>query len=207
MQPTVALRASGTRSAAPPASSRAPTSRDSRWQPDYQGLACRETSDMLRGTDAVRRPRRDPGRAMRDLPRRQRTSQADTPNLAGQYPVAIYKELRDFQSGARANAVMQPFVARSPTRTCSTCRLLLLSAAPAGLSSRAARAGPRIVVSGAPMRNIAPAARATVNWIPRPAAPWLEGQSAVYIKAQLQAFVRRRGGTTSASRCVTSPGR
>ncbi len=38
-------------------------------------------------------------------------SQADTPNLAGQYPVAIYKELVDFKTGARASAMMAPLVA------------------------------------------------------------------------------------------------
>ena len=38
-------------------------------------------------------------------------SQADIPNLAGQYPVAIYKELVDFKTGARASAVMAPLVA------------------------------------------------------------------------------------------------
>jgi len=38
-------------------------------------------------------------------------SQADTPNLAGQYPVTIYKELVDFKTGARASAVMAPLVA------------------------------------------------------------------------------------------------
>jgi cytochrome c553 len=37
-------------------------------------------------------------------------SQADTPNLAGQYPVTIYKELVDFKSGARASAIMAPLV-------------------------------------------------------------------------------------------------
>ena len=33
-------------------------------------------------------------------------SQAETPNLAGQYPGAIYKELTDFKSGARTSAIM-----------------------------------------------------------------------------------------------------
>ena len=38
-------------------------------------------------------------------------SQANTPNLAGEYPVTIYKELVDFKTGARASAVMAPLVA------------------------------------------------------------------------------------------------
>ena len=36
-------------------------------------------------------------------------SRADSPNLAGQYAAVIYKELHDFRSGARSNAVMSPF--------------------------------------------------------------------------------------------------
>src|SRR5262249_40738534 len=38
-------------------------------------------------------------------------SQADTPNLAGEYPITIYKELVDFKTGARVSAVMAPLVA------------------------------------------------------------------------------------------------
>ena len=38
-------------------------------------------------------------------------SQANTPNLAGQYPSAIYKELADFKSGARTSAIMMPLAA------------------------------------------------------------------------------------------------
>src|ERR1700746_392577 len=38
-------------------------------------------------------------------------SQADTPNLAGEYPGTLYKELADFKTGARASAVMAPLVA------------------------------------------------------------------------------------------------
>ena len=38
-------------------------------------------------------------------------SRADSPNLAGQYAAVIYKELHDFRSGARTNAVMSPFAA------------------------------------------------------------------------------------------------
>src|SRR6185436_18237126 len=36
-------------------------------------------------------------------------SRADSPNLAGQYAAAVYKQLTDFKSGARVNAVMTPF--------------------------------------------------------------------------------------------------
>ena len=38
-------------------------------------------------------------------------SNANTPNLAGQYAPAIYKQLQDYKSGARTNAIMSPRVA------------------------------------------------------------------------------------------------
>ena len=41
-----------------------------------------------------------------------RQGQVDTPNLEGQPAAAVYKELRDFKAGARANAVMEPFAVK-----------------------------------------------------------------------------------------------
>src|SRR5215471_15108028 len=38
-------------------------------------------------------------------------SEANSPNLAGQYPIAIYKQLMDFKTSARVSAVMAPLVA------------------------------------------------------------------------------------------------
>src|SRR5262249_34078855 len=37
-------------------------------------------------------------------------SEANSPNLAGQYPIAIYKQLVDSKSRARASAVMAPLM-------------------------------------------------------------------------------------------------
>ena len=38
-------------------------------------------------------------------------SDANSPNLAGQFAAVTYKELNDFKTGARVNAVMSPFAA------------------------------------------------------------------------------------------------
>ena len=83
-------------------------------------------------------------------------SQADTPDLAGQYPVTIYKELVDFKTGARASAVMAPLVV-----DLSDADMRDLAAYYAYLprvtnSGPAAGKPPRIVANGAPMRGIAP---------------------------------------------------
>jgi cytochrome c553 len=47
---------------------------------------------------------------------------------------------------------------------------------------------PAIVTIGAPMRNIPPCGSCHGDIDNKAGSPWLGGQSAVYIKAQLQAF-------------------
>jgi cytochrome c553 len=119
----------------------------------------------------------------------QGVSDANSPNLAGQYAAVTYKELNDFKSGARVNAVMSPFAANM-----SNQEMLDLAAYYAYLprvpSNRAdpAAAAPPIVTTGAPMRNIAPCGACHGDFDAKAGSPWLGGQSAVYVKAQLKAF-------------------
>lgn len=47
---------------------------------------------------------------------------------------------------------------------------------------------PRIVIYGTPLRGIAPCGACHGSLENKTGSPWLEGQSAVYMKAQLQAF-------------------
>ena len=115
-------------------------------------------------------------------------SQADTPNLAGQYPVTIYKELVDFKTGARTSAVMAPLVA-----DLSDADMRNLAAYYAYLprvSAPLAGAGepPRIVASGAPLRGIAPCGACHGEVDSKASAAWLEGQPAIYLRTQLEAF-------------------
>jgi cytochrome c553 len=119
----------------------------------------------------------------------QGVSDANSPNLAGQYAAVTYKELNDFKTGARVNAVMAPLVAKMSNQD-----MLDLAAYYAYLprvpTSRAndRLAAPPIVISGAPMRNIAPCGSCHGDLDNKAGSPWLGGQSAVYIKAQLRAF-------------------
>src|SRR6202453_3304086 len=115
-------------------------------------------------------------------------SHADTPNLAGQYPTAIYKELQDFRTGARVSAIMTPLVA-----DLSDADMRELAAYYAYLPrvyGDPATEGepPRIVADGAPMRNIAPCGACHGELANKPGAPWLKGQPVVYLHTQLQAF-------------------
>ncbi len=113
-------------------------------------------------------------------------SQANTPNLAGEYPITIYKQLVDFKTGARASAVMAPLVA-----DLSDADMRDLAAYYAYLpriSDHPADVPPRIVTNGAPMRGIAPCGACHGEFGRKAGAAWLEGEPAVYLRTQLEAF-------------------
>jgi cytochrome c553 len=116
-------------------------------------------------------------------------SEAHTPNLAGQYAVVVYKQLRDFASGARQNAAMSPMV-----RSLSDQDMRDLAAYYASLPRPAPKRSvygpnaPDIVAHGAPLRNIAACATCHGGVDHKTGSPWLDGLSAAYTKAQLQAF-------------------
>jgi cytochrome c553 len=93
-------------------------------------------------------------------------SEADSPNLAGQFAPSIFKQLRDYKSGARTSAIMSPRDNHPTT----------------------AKPAPQIVVSGAPMRNIPPCASCHGTLDYKTGSAWLEGQSPVYLRTQLEAF-------------------
>jgi cytochrome c553 len=118
-----------------------------------------------------------------------RQGQVDTPNLEGQPGSAVYKQLRDFKAAARTNAIMSPFAVKLSEQD-----MLDLAAYYAYLPRQpgphpdSAVAAPQIVARGAPMRNIPACSSCHGATDAKLGAPWLDGQSAAYIKAQLQAF-------------------
>jgi cytochrome c553 len=116
-------------------------------------------------------------------------SNADTPNLAGQYAPAIYKQLLDYQSGARTSAIMGPRVtdlSEEDIRDLAAYYAYLprLSAHHSGADDLA----PNIVLVGAPMRNIAPCASCHGAVGYKIGSAWLEGESLIYLRTQLHAF-------------------
>ncbi|WDD96546.1 cytochrome c4 [Burkholderia sp. FERM BP-3421] len=113
-------------------------------------------------------------------------SDANSPNLAGQYAAVVYKQLKDFQSGARTNAVMEPMVVNLSDQDMRD--LAAYYAYLPRVATKPAANPPLIVASGAPMRNIAPCASCHGGMDNKVGGPWLEGEPEVYIAAQLQAF-------------------
>ena len=159
-------------------------------EPGFKVSSAVMTSDMLRGADT--------GSIGRGATLAHQcaichgptgVSRADSPNLAGQYPAVIYKELKDFQSGARVNAIMSPFALHLSDRDMVDLAsyYAYLPRLPA-YHPVAAVPLPRIVIDGAPLRNIAPCGACHGALDNKVGSPWLEGQSAVYIKSQLEAF-------------------
>jgi cytochrome c553 len=119
-----------------------------------------------------------------------RQGQVDTPNLEGQPAAAVYKELRDFKAGARANAAMSPFAVKLSEQDMLDLAAYYsyLPRQPGGVHPDSTVTIPDVVARGAPMRNVPTCSSChDLNSI-KLWTPWLDGQSAVYIKAQLQAF-------------------
>jgi cytochrome c553 len=113
-------------------------------------------------------------------------SEANSPNLAGQYPAAIYKQLVDFKTGARNSAVMAPLVA-----DLSDANMRDLAAYYGylpRLTDSSENNPPRIVADGAPLRGIAPCGACHGEIGAKVGAAWLEGQPATYLRTQLEAF-------------------
>ena len=159
-------------------------------QPDFKTSNVVMTSEMLTRHDQV-----SIGRGA-TLAQRcaichgpQGVSDANSPNLAGQFAAVTYKELNDFKTGARVNVVMSPFAANLSNQDMLdvAAYYAYLPRVPSNKFDPA-MAAPAIVTIGAPMRNIAPCGSCHGDIDNKAGSPWLGGQSAVYIKAQLQAF-------------------
>jgi cytochrome c553 len=159
-------------------------------QPDFK------TSNVVMTPEMLRRPNQVSIGRGATLAQRcaichgpQGVSDANSPNLAGQYAAVTYKELNDFKTGARVNAVMSPFAANMSNQDMLdlAAYYAYLPRVPAPNADDSVRAPP-IVTIGAPMRNIAPCGACHGDLDNKAGSPWLGGQSAVYIKAQLQAF-------------------
>ena len=166
------------------------TSQANSIQPDFK------TSDVVMTSEMLTRPNQVSIGRGATLAQRcaichgpQGVSDANSPNLAGQFAAVTYKELNDFKTGARVNVVMSPFAT-----TMSNQDMLDVAAYYAYLPRVPSNhldpgiAAPRIVTTGAPMRNIAPCGSCHGEIDNKAGSPWLGGQSAVYIKAQLHAF-------------------
>lgn len=122
------------------------------------------------------------------------TPPVTAPALAGQYSDAVYKELRDYQSGSRQSAVMQAIIAARSDQELHDLAAYYTSLA-RGPASETLRVGEqpdasavKLAMQGDPRRNIAPCAACHGEMDRKGAAPWLGGQSSTYLAQQMRAF-------------------
>lgn len=114
-------------------------------------------------------------------------SYASSPNLAGQYAITIYKQLRDYQAGARTNAIMTP-MAQSLSDEEMRRLAAYYASTPKPAGSRLTSPPPPIVRWGAPMRDVPPCGSCHGTIDHTLAAPWLNGEPYAYLIEQLRAF-------------------
>ena len=118
-------------------------------------------------------------------------SRSDAPNLAGQYPEVIIKQLEDYKSGKRASSIMAALA-----QNLSGQNIKDLAAYYATLpKARTApttydESLPALVRVGDPMRNIAPCISCHGGVDQKIGAPWLEGMPKGYLVQQLTLFKR-----------------
>jgi cytochrome c553 len=119
------------------------------------------------------------------------TSTAGTPHLAGEPATSIYKQLRDFKSGHRKSAIMQPLVLGLSDRDMRDLALYYASLErekPTG--PEISTDTPRLVRNGDPMRNVGACSSCHSANVGRPATPILDGMPDSYLRDQLLAFQR-----------------
>jgi cytochrome c553 len=116
-------------------------------------------------------------------------SVSDAPNLAGQYPEVVIKQLHDYRDSRRTSAIMEAIA-----RGLSDANIDDLAAYYASLPK--ARVAPTtyadvlppLVRTGAPLRNIAPCISCHGSVDQKLGAPWLEGMPRRYLIGQLNDF-------------------
>ena len=179
-------------------------------QPDFKTSNVVMTSEMLTKQDQV-----SIGRGA-TLAQRcaichgpQGVSDANSPNLAGQFAAVTYKELNDFKTGARVNVVMSPFAANMSNQDMLdvAAYYAYLPRVPsnnldAKLRAAADRGHRR---ADAQYRAVRLPAMATSTT--RPAAPGSAASRPSISRRSCRRSPRAPAATTSASRCATSPAR
>ena len=116
-------------------------------------------------------------------------SETDAPNLAGQYPDVVIKQLADYRSGDRTSSIMQALAKALSDRDVRDLAAYYAYLPRPTLASGDHRIeAPALVRVGDPMRNIAPCASCHGGVDHKLGAPWLEGMPKGYLSAQLIAF-------------------
>jgi cytochrome c553 len=116
-------------------------------------------------------------------------SASNSPNLAGQYPEVVIKQLHDYRKGQRASPIMEALARQLPDQDIADLAayyayLPKARTAPTTYDETL----PALVRVGAPMRNIAPCVSCHGGVDQKLGTPWIEGMPRDYLVEQLKAF-------------------
>lgn len=116
-------------------------------------------------------------------------SGSSAPNLAGQYPEVVMKQLHDYKAGKRASPIMEALAKNLSERDITDLAayyafLPKARTAPTTYDESL----PALVRVGAPLRNIAPCISCHGGVDQKLGAPWIEGMPKDYLVTELRAF-------------------
>jgi cytochrome c553 len=116
-------------------------------------------------------------------------SESDAPNLAGQYPEVVVKQLRDYRAGKRRSSLMEALARGLSDRNIDDLGAYYASLPKARTAPTTYDEPlPALVRVGAPLRNIAPCISCHGGVDQKLGAPWIEGMPKGYLVTQLAAF-------------------
>ena len=117
-------------------------------------------------------------------------SASSSPNLAGQYPEVVIKQLRDYRAGKRSSSIMEA-IAKSLSDRDVEDLAAYYAYLPKARTAPTTYADvlPALVRVGDPLRNIAPCISCHGSVDQKLGAPWLEGMPVDYLVGQLNSFV------------------
>ena len=116
-------------------------------------------------------------------------SDSDAPNLAGQYPEVVVKQMHDYKTGKRASPIMEAIGKAASDRAIADVAAYYASLAKARTAPTTYDEPlPPLVRVGDPLRNIAPCISCHGGVDQKFGTPWLEGMPKGYLVAQLEAF-------------------
>ena len=116
-------------------------------------------------------------------------SASNAPNLAGQYPEVVIKQLLDYKSGKRTSTIMEGLAKSLSQRDINDLAAYYASLAKARTAPTTYdETLPALVRVGAPLRNIAPCVSCHGGIDQKLGAPWIEGMPKDYLVDQLKAF-------------------
>jgi len=118
-------------------------------------------------------------------------SLSNAPNLAGQYPEVVIKQLHDYKTGKRSSAIMEALSARLSEQDINDLAAYYASLPKARTAPTTYdETLPPLVRVGAPLRNVAPCIACHGGVDQKLGAPWLEGMPKDYLTSQLKAFAK-----------------